>query len=145
MDNLDFKDCITFANKNPIAWLATIDKDKPRVRGLGLWFADDSGFYFQIGGMKDLYRQLKENPQVEFAFFQPEEMVGTMLRVSGKVEFLDDPELKERVLEDRPFLKEFELTPDNPLLVIFRISKGEAHFWTWDTNLKPKEIIFFGD
>jgi len=142
---MNFEDCLKFAGQNPVAWFATADGDQPRVRALGLWFADKTGFYFQIGGTKDIYRHLQAQPKVEFAFYQPGGMAGTMLRVSGNVEFLNDPELKKKVLEDRPFLKKLGLTADNPLLAVFRISKGEAHFWTMETSMKPKEIIKFGD
>jgi len=141
---MEFTDCVKFANANPVAWLATVDGDQPRVRGMGMWYADETGFYFQTATMKDLVRQLRENSNVEFAFFKPEEMVGTMLRVSGEIEFLDDVEIKKKVLSDRPFLSELGLTAESPELVIFRVSKGEAHFWDWESNLKPKNIIKFG-
>ncbi|OPX59642.1 MAG: Pyridoxamine 5'-phosphate oxidase [Methanobacterium sp. PtaB.Bin024] len=140
---MEFADCVKFANENPVAWLATVDGDQPRVRGMGLWYADETGFYFQAATMKDMVRQLQKNGKVEFAFYRPDEMVGTMLRVSGEVEFIEDVEVKKRVLTDRPFLKEFGLTAEGPELVVFRISEGEAHFWDWESNVKPKEIIKF--
>jgi hypothetical protein len=49
----------------------------------------------------------------------------------------------EKVLIDRPFLKSFEVTGESPKLVLFRISHGQANFWTMENNLKPKEIIEF--
>jgi pyridoxamine 5'-phosphate oxidase len=142
---MNFQDCLDFANANPIAWVATTEGDQPRVRALGLWFANEKGFYFQIGGNKDVYQQLLKNPRVEIGFYRPDEGVGTMLRVSGPVEWVDDPELKKKVLEDRPFLKQFGLTPEHPGLVIFRIARGEAHFWTMSSNLGGKEILRFGE
>lgn len=142
---MKFEDCVKFANENPVAWLATADGDQPRVRGMGMWYADETGFYFQTATMKDMVRQLQENGKVEFAFYRPDEMAGTMLRVSGEVEFVDDVEVKKKVLADRPFLSEFGLTAEDPKLVVFRVSKGEAHFWDWESNLKPKEVIKFGD
>ena len=53
---MDFKDCIKFANETPVCYLATADGDQPRVRALGFWFADETGFYFQIGAVKDNLR-----------------------------------------------------------------------------------------
>lgn len=142
---MEFKDCIKFANETPVSYLATMDDDQPRVRALGFWFADENGFYFQIGAMKDMYGQLQKNRKVEACFWQPdEESTGTMMRVAGEVEFVDDPELKKKVLEERPFLKEFGLTFDHPGLIIFRIAKGEAYFWTMETNFEPKKFIKFG-
>jgi pyridoxamine 5'-phosphate oxidase len=140
-----FEDCIKFANETPVCYLATVDGDQPRVRALGFWFADENGFYFQIGPIKDVYGQLQKNNKVEACFWQPDEnSTSTMMRVAGEVEFLDDPELKKKVLEDRPFLKEFGMTFDHPGLIIFRIVKGEAYFWSMETNFEPKKFIKFG-
>ncbi len=143
---MEFKDCIKFANETPVCYLATAEGEQPRVRALGFWFADENGFYFQIGAVKDMYGQLQGNPKVEACFWQPDEQgTGTMMRVAGEVEFMDDPELKKKVLEDRPFLKEFGMTFDHPGLIIFRIAKGAAYFWTMQTNFEPKKMIKFGD
>jgi uncharacterized pyridoxamine 5'-phosphate oxidase family protein len=139
----DIKSCIQFANENKLCYLATSEGDQPRVRALGFWFADETGFYFQTGSIKALYRQLLKNPKAEVCFYRPEGIIGTMLRVAGKAEFVDDRNLKEKVLEERPFLKEYGLTIDSPGLIIFRLAHGEALFWTMENNLKPKEIICF--
>ncbi len=69
-------------------------------------------------------------------------MLGTLLRIGGEVEFLNDSELKAKVLEDRLFLKKIGLTADSPDLILFRISHGHAHFWTMENNIKPKEFIY---
>ncbi len=140
---MDLKRCIDFANENKLSFLATAEGDQPRVRALGFWFADQTGFYFQIGGLKPMHGQLQRNPKVEACFYKHDPTMGAMLRVTGSVEFVTDRALKERVLKERPFLKNFGLTVDNPNLVIFRIPHGEAHIWTLENNLKPKEIVKF--
>jgi len=136
-------DCIKFSNENPVCYLATAEGDQPRVRAIGFWFANKTGFYFQTSSFKEFPLQLAKNPKTEVCFYKHEGMMGTMLRISGKVEFLNDKKLSKKVLIDRPFLKSFGLTIDSDQLVIFRIAHGEAHFWTMETNLKPKEIIKF--
>ena len=142
---MDIKKCIDFANDVKLAFLATTEKDQPRVRALGFWFADETGFYFQTGDIKSFYKQLKANPKTEVCFYKPMpgNVTGTMLRIAGEVEFLNDIKLKEKVLEERPFLKSFGMTIGSPGLIIFRIAYGQAHFWTMETNMKPKEIINF--
>lgn len=136
-------DCIKFTNENPICYLATVDGDQPRVRALGFWFADETGFYFQTASMKEIPHQLEANPKAEVCFYKQEGMTGAMLRISGKTEFVNDRAVKEKAIADRPFLKTFGLTAESPELVIFRIVHGEARFWTMENNLKPKEIIKF--
>lgn len=142
---MNFSDCIQFANRIKTAYLATIDGDQPRVRPLGMWFADDSGFYFQTQSVKALCRQLQKNSRVEFSFFDPDAF--TVLRVSGQAEFVNDNRLKAKVLEERQFLKDMGITtPEDPRLVVFSVAKGEAYFWTMKDSMKEAEIprIKFG-
>ena len=139
---MDFRDCIDFANENPVCYVATIDGDQPRVRAFGLWKADEGGLLFSTSTSKDVYRQLQKNPRVEICFYAPEPLpgIGKMMRVAGEVEFLDDLELKRQLLEDRPFLREMGITPEDPLLVILRVRTGEFYFWTMEDNLRESEI-----
>ena len=141
---LEIDEYIKFANDNPTSYLATVDGDQPRVRGLLLWFADKTGLYYNIGAMKDIYKQLQANPKVEVCFFNPKSKSMQMMRVTGQVEFLNDLDLKKRLIEARPFLKQWGLTPENPGLIVFRVAKCKAHFWTIETNMQPKKYVTFG-
>ncbi len=140
---MTIQDCIQFTNENKICYVATTDGDQPRVRALGFWFADESGFYFQTSTIKEFPHELEKNPKIEVCFYQHKGTLGTMLRIAGKVEFLNDDKLKKKVINDRPFLKNFGLSENDPRLVIFRIAHGTAHFWTPENNLKSKEYIEF--
>ncbi|MFV9677940.1 MAG: pyridoxamine 5'-phosphate oxidase family protein [Methanosarcinales archaeon] len=139
---MNYQDCIKFANENPVCYIATADGAQPRVRGFLLWFADGNGFYFHTGATKDVCKHLKSNPKVEVCFYAPGEPQTTkMMRVAGEVEFLDDIALKTRLLEERPFLKAIATGgPEDPLLVLFRVYNGEAHFWTMEDNMRESEI-----
>lgn len=140
---MDLKNCIELANKNPVCWLSTVEGDQPRVRGFLLWYADEKGFYFHTGTTKNVCKQLKKNPKLEVCFFDPgpSQMDSRMMRVAGKVKFLDDLALKSRLLEERPFLKAIGTgKPDNPLLAVFQIYTGEAHIWKMENNMRESEI-----
>jgi len=140
---MNIQDCIKFTNENPICYLATTEGTQPRVRALGFWFADETGFYFQTATVKEIPSQLKKNPNVEACFYKHEGMIGTMLRIAGKVEFVNELKYREKAFKDRPFLKSFGLSVDSPNLILFRVSHGQAHFWSMENNLKPKEVINF--
>lgn len=137
---MDFKDCIQFITESQATCtLCTIDGDQPRGRGMvPLWVKDD-GIYFTTAASKNLYAQLRANAKVELCFviLQPIKH----LRITGRVEFINDPVLKSKALEERPFLKAlgFE-TADDPNFILFRVGNGEAHFWTWEDNLKEANI-----
>jgi pyridoxamine 5'-phosphate oxidase len=128
--SMNFQDCLNFANKVSTCAVATAQGDQPRVRMLGLWSADEAGFYFQAWDFKEIYKQLKANPKIEICFHSNMKEEPNMLRVSGEVEFIDDVKLKEKVFQDRPFLKSLGATgPDDPRIIIFRIAHGQASFW----------------
>jgi uncharacterized pyridoxamine 5'-phosphate oxidase family protein len=141
---MSVSDCIKFANTNPISFLATLDGDQPHVRGMQIWFADQTGVYYSTAASKDLYKHMKTNPKVEVCFFDTKSKGLDQMRITGQVEFLDDIETKEKLLEARPFLKQMGFGADNPNLIVFRVVKCRAHFWNWATNLQPKQYITFG-
>lgn len=140
---MNFKECIEFANANRICFFATADGNQPRVRAFEMWFADDKGFYFQTESVKAIYKQLKNNSRVELCFHGRVDTSSPkkMMRVAGEVEFLDDLALKKQILEQRSFLKSYGIDrPEDPRLVVFRVYKGEAYFWTMADNMKESEI-----
>ena len=140
---MTFKDCIKFAGENPVSFLATIDNNQPRVRAVMLWYADESGFYFQTFDTKDFQSQLKNNPKTEVCFHRERDMVSNMLRVAGEVQFLEDKSLMEKVFKTRPFLRNLGYTPDSPGVVIFRIEHGVAYFFNSLKIHDPKVFINF--
>jgi len=61
-----------------------------------------TGFYYHTGTPKRVYSQLKKNPNIELCFYAPGEMgAGRMTRGTGKVEFLKDTVLEEKLFADR--------------------------------------------
>jgi uncharacterized pyridoxamine 5'-phosphate oxidase family protein len=137
---MDFAECVRFANENPVAYIATIDGNQPRVRAFSMWFADKTGFYFHTGTTKRVWRQLAKNPNTELCFYAPGEGAGRMMRVAGKAEFLADPALKERLLRDRPWVADIlKSVPKGGELAIFRVGHGEAYFWTMADNMREDQ------
>ncbi len=137
---MDIKDILEFANKYPACFLATVDGERPKVRGFLMWLADESGFYFHTGSMKRVYKQIIANPKIEVCFYSPEATAGgKMLRVSGEVEIVNDMGMKEKLVEQRPFLKAISAQNSEDSLVLFRIPHGEAFFWTMEINTRENE------
>jgi uncharacterized pyridoxamine 5'-phosphate oxidase family protein len=141
---MNVDDCIKFANQNPSGYIATADGDQPRVRGMLMWKADKTGFYYSTSATKDLYRQLKANPKVELCFFDAKSKNMDQMRITGKAEFVEDMQIREKMVEERPFLKQMGFGADSPKLIVIRVVGNMATFWTWETNLKPKEYLNFG-
>lgn len=136
---MNFKDYADFANENRNCYFATVEGDQPRVRCLGMWYADETGFYFQAQTVKNLCKQLLKNPKVEVYFHAKD--YSRVMRVYGTVRFIDDVEVRARCIQERPFVKNFGITtPDNPLLAVFHLYTGEAYFWTMADSMKEDRI-----
>ena len=132
-------DIIKFINENPACHLATAEKDQPHVRGMLMYRADEQGILFHTGTTKDLYRQLKANPKVELCFFNPK--TKEQLRVTGSAESVEDQQLKEEIVANRPFMQPWIKENGYGFLAVFRVKDCAATVWTMATNLAPKEWI----
>lgn len=131
-----------FANSNPATWLATSVGDQPHLRAMALWFADTSGFYFHTGTQKRLYKQLCDNPKIELGFMNPGEGMGNMqmVRITGRIEIVNDEILEKKLFEARPWLTAtFKAYPEHRIF-IFRIAHGEAQYWNMGVNCREKDI-----
>jgi len=145
---VDFQDCIDFVLKNPNGFVATAEGDHPHVRVLTVWRADRTGIYFYLPKFKPVYHQLRANPQVEIAFHQPalpQDLLtvpdvgtipntGTLLRITGRLEFTDDADTRRRLFNLQPWLLKLGDGRENPMIAIFRIARGTFSFWTFANN-----------
>ncbi len=133
------EEILHFINKNPVFALATADENRPHVRYIMMYRADEEGLIFSTGENKDLNNQLKRNPMVEMCFYSNEEQ--KQIRVSGTVEEYEDIQLKKQIVEDYPFLREWVDREGYDVLVIYILKNGRATVWTMETTFVPKEYI----
>jgi pyridoxamine 5'-phosphate oxidase len=95
------QEMLDFISKNPIGFLATAEDNKPHVRAFGMYRADDKGIIYFTQTVKDVYKQLAKNPQIEVCYWAN----GVQLRVAGKITFIDDMEVKKGIVAAAPFLQ----------------------------------------
>jgi pyridoxamine 5'-phosphate oxidase len=141
-----FDDCIKFVEKTPVGFLATVEGEKPHVRPMTAWLADESGIYFYTSVVKPLASQLVANPNVEIAFHQPGASpdIDRVLRIAGRIEPVEDMRIRNKLYETFDFLKNIGTgTPDCPTIVVFRIRSGRFNFWTWENNVHPGPWVQF--
>ncbi|MBI4825718.1 MAG: pyridoxamine 5'-phosphate oxidase family protein [Nitrospirae bacterium] len=130
-----------FLNANPVFHLATIEGNKPHVRGLLLYKADENGIVFHTGKMKELHKQLTENPQVEMCFNNNNFENLTQIRVQGRVELVEDLEQKKEIVQKREFMKPWVEKMGYDFLAVYNLKKGAAEVWTMAANFAPKEPV----
>jgi uncharacterized pyridoxamine 5'-phosphate oxidase family protein len=133
------EEIMTALRANPVCYLATVENDTPRVRGMQTYAVDERGILFQISSIKDVYKQLVKNPKVELCY--SDKASGAQIRVSGTAEFLEGQAVKEEVLKNRPFLKSLVAAHGDDVIKVFRVAGAVASVWTMATNLAPKEYV----
>jgi uncharacterized pyridoxamine 5'-phosphate oxidase family protein len=112
---------------------------------MGMWKADEDGFWFQGQTVKAFFKQLQKNPRVEI-YYQAKDF-SKIMRVSGIARIITDAKIRAKCIEERPFVKNMGITtPDNPLLAVFQVYTGEAYFWTMADSMKEAGLprIKFG-
>lgn len=122
------KECGTF-------YLATVEKDQPRVRPFGVVNIFEGKLYIQTGKVKKVSHQMQENPKVEICAFKD----GKWLRLEGMVVRDDRIEAKRSMLDANPSLKTmYSAEDDNTEVLYFKNAKATFYSFTEE----PRTIEF---
>ena len=88
--------------KAEVFYLATLDKDKPKVRPLGFHLLHEDKIYFGVGTFKEVYKQMESNPNVEIAAWDGEHF----LRYYGESDLSENQEVVDKAFEIMPEIKQ---------------------------------------
>lgn len=129
---------LEFISKHPHGCLGTVDDRAARVRFMDTYRTDENGLIFYTGKAKNLFQQILKNPEVEVCYYAE----GVQVRVRGKMEIIEDLQLKKEVVKNRPFLAPFYKKDDDfKHLGLLRL-KGKATVWIMKKNLgEPATFI----
>ena len=116
-------------------YLATVDKDQPRVRPFGTANIFEGKLYIQTGKVKDVSKQIHANPKFEICAFKN----GQWLRVAGTL--VEDPriEAKQAMLDAYPSLQGLYKADDDNTEV-FYIKDATA---TFSSFTSAPEVVKF--
>lgn len=79
--------------------------------------------YFCTSNDKAVYREIQKQPYVELCASGED---FSWLRLSGKVVFTQDLEIKAKVLQVNALVKSIYQTPENPAFEVFYLSEAVA-------------------
>ena len=96
-------------------YLATVEGDQPRVRPFGTAHVFVVKLYIQTGKVKDVSKQLHQNPKAEICAFKN----GEWLRVSGKLIEDDRNEARQSMLDAYPSLQKMYKADDGNTEVFY--------------------------
>ena len=112
-----------------------MEGDQPRVRPFGTAHIFEGKLYIQTGKVKEVYKQLKENPKAEICAC----MKDQWLRVSGELMEDDRREARQSMLDDYPSLQSM-YSADDGNTAVFYFQNATAVFSSFQAE---PEIIKF--
>ena len=116
-----------FLKKCGTFYIATVEKDQPRVRPFGVVNIFEGKLYIQTGKSKNVSKQMQINPKVEICCFNE----GIWLRLEGIVIRDDRKEAKQSMLDANPMLKNmYSADDDNTEVLYFENAKATFYSFT---------------
>ena len=116
------EEILKFLQEARVFYLATVDGDQPRVRPMGFVMNHKGKLYFCTGNTKEMYKQMKANPKVEFCAMSAD---NKTLRIWGKIAFDNERETKVKALEAAPVLQGM-YKADDGIFTLFYFESAKA-------------------
>lgn len=127
-----------FLKMNKDVAFATVEDGRPKIRVFQIMRQEGHTLYFATSPRKEVYRQLRQNPDVELLA-----MKGNIsVRVAGRASFdVDDATAKE-IYKDNPVLQ--RLYRQYTDLAYFRLSIGSVDYYDLTPTPPLQEHIDYG-
>jgi len=133
---------LAFVRANPVAFMATVERGKPRVRAMQTALVEPAGLVFCTGVQKDVCHQLAASGAVELAYWDPKS--GTQVRVRGEMERVADVAVTKRIVDEVfTFLKPVVAQYGYEIFASFRLAKGTSIVWRMAQSGAPLEVAEF--
>ena len=121
------KEVYEFLKDAKTYYLATVDGNIPRVRPFGTIDLFEDKLYIQTGKLKDVYKQIEKNNNVEICAFNN----GKWIRVTGKLISDNRVEAKRHMLDNYPELRGmYNEEDDNTIVLYFESFKAVIYSFT---------------
>jgi uncharacterized pyridoxamine 5'-phosphate oxidase family protein len=119
--------------------LATIDGDQPRVRPVSPVRVE--GFTIYVANLRGYHKtgEIAANPRVELVYMDAEH---NQVRITGVADLVQDRSLIEDIFTANPLLRHYLGSPDNPELIIYRVSPDRVRYmqeWALEYHEVPLE------
>ena len=127
-----------FIKASPVFHIATVDGAKPRVRPFGFIMKRNNTLYFCTNKTKDVYKQLKKNPDIEISDMGN----NVWLRIRGRIAFDETREAKAQAFEESAnLLRIYPKGADDETFVTFYFTEAVATLFSFTEA--PKNIPLF--
>lgn len=106
-------------------YLATLDKDQPRVRPVSPVRTDRFTVY--VANLRSYHKtgEIAANPKVELCYLDEHH---NQVRITGSATVVKDRNLLEEIWNANPLLRQYLGTIDNPELIVYRIDPNRVRY-----------------
>ena len=123
------KEVYEFLKECGVFFIATEDGDQPRVRPFGALNIFEDKLYIQTGKIKNVSKQMKNNPKIEISSF----LNGKWIRLEAEVVEDNRREAKVSMLDANPELKGmYSADDDNTEVLYLKNAKASINSFTED-------------
>ncbi|MBK5211608.1 MAG: pyridoxamine 5'-phosphate oxidase family protein [Coriobacteriia bacterium] len=129
------EEVLDFLKKCQTYYLATVEGDQPRVRPFGAVGLFEGKLYIQTGKVKQVSKQIAENPKIEICAFDGE----SWIRVQAVAVTDDRREVKQHMLDEYPSLQSRYSVDDDNTQALY-LENAVATFSS--RGVEPKVIRF---
>ena len=135
LEDINMKTVYDFLKKCQTYYLATVEKDQPRVRPFGTIDLFEDKLYIQTGKIKNVSKQMTQNPKIEICAFDG----NTWVRIEATAVNDDRIEAKKHMLDNYPTLQKMYQAEDNNTQVLY-LKDATATFYSF--TQEPKVVKF---
>ena len=126
------KEILEFLRECGTFYLATTERDQPRVRPFGVVCEFEGKLYIATTNKKDVYNQMLKNPKIEICGMNKDE--DKWMRVAGEVELDEHREARVAMMEANKSLENMYNVDDNLFVVLsFKNAKATLYSFTEET------------
>ena len=135
---MNYNDIIDFVTQNPVCTLATAKNNQPHVRGF-LTNIIENKIYFTTSSHKKVGRELLENQKIELCYLASD--FSKMLRVEATAKIENNLKLKQKMIDEKEYLKGFKAEDES--FILFTLINAKAKFWTLQDNMNEEGLDVF--
>jgi uncharacterized pyridoxamine 5'-phosphate oxidase family protein len=129
---------LEFIKASPVFHIATVDGAKARVRPFSFIMKRNNKLYFCTNKTKDVYKQLKQNPDIEISDMGN----NVWLRIRGRIAFDETREAKAQAFEESSnLLRIYPKGAEDETFVTFYFTEAVATLFSFTEA--PKNIPLF--
>ena len=119
------KDVIEFLKENPVGGFATVSDNKPNVRPFQFMLEEKGKLFFCTSNKKNVCKEIQNNPYVAFTSYAQN---TKYVRINGKIKFINETGIKEKVLNSNQIVKTIYKSGSNPDFEVFFFESGNIIF-----------------